>query len=247
MKQNLTTFAIYINNRYMNYSIYCDESCHLEHDGFPIMCVGAIRLPNDKCEQYKNDIKTIKRKHGILHEIKWNTISATHIPMYKELIDYFFSSDMEFRCVLITYKDRLDNESFNNGSHDNFYYKMIYYLLYNPYTVSPYDSKYRVFLDIKDSNGRKRLDKIQQVFSNKFHGESPFKSFQHIRSHESQFIQLTDIFIGAIGYKARGLESSHAKMEIIKYLEEKSGYTLNEGTEPFESKFNIFNHQPRKK
>lgn len=54
--------------------------------------------------------------------------------MYKELIDYFFDSNMEFRCILVKYKDRLDNLSFNNGEHDNFYYKMIYYLLVNPYT-----------------------------------------------------------------------------------------------------------------
>ena len=24
--------------------------------------------------------------------------------LYKELIDYFFASEMEFRCVLVTYK-----------------------------------------------------------------------------------------------------------------------------------------------
>ncbi|EXY98153.1 hypothetical protein M081_4881, partial [Bacteroides fragilis str. 3998 T(B) 4] len=35
--------------------------------------------------------------------------------MYKELIDYFFDSNMEFRCILVKYKDRLDNLSFNNG------------------------------------------------------------------------------------------------------------------------------------
>lgn len=89
------------------------------------------------------------------------------------------------------------------------------------------------------------------MFDNKFYGQSPFVHFQHIRSHESQFIQLTDLFIGAIAYKSRSMDkepnASPAKIEIINYLEAKSGYTLNEGTEPSEHKFNIFNHQPRKK
>ncbi|MBR0300721.1 MAG: DUF3800 domain-containing protein [Bacteroidales bacterium] len=233
-------------------TFYIDESCHLEHDNSPIMCVGAIKVPDESIVQYKEDIKAIKRKYGILHEIKWNTISNTHVDMYKELIDYFFSSRMDFRCVLVSYKDRLDNASFNHGDHDNFYYKMIYFLLYNPYA---YDysglTQYRVFLDIKDTRGRHKLDKIHQVFDNKFLGKSPFLQFQHIRSHESQFIQLTDLFIGAIAYKSRSMgdepNASPAKKEIINYLEAKSGYTLNEGTEPSEHKFNIFNHQPRKK
>lgn len=234
------------------YSFFIDESCHLEHDRSPVMCVGAIRVPEDKYQQYKEDIKSIKQKYGILHEVKWNTVSNTHVQMYKELIDYFFASEMGFRCVLVTYKDRLDNLSFNKGEHDNFYYKLIYYLLYNPYAYEYTEGfGYKVFLDIKDTKGRKKLDKITRIFANQFHGKSPFTHFQHIRSHESQFIQLTDLFIGAVAYKARHLDyepgASPAKVELVNYLESKSGYTLDEGTIPFESKFNIFNHQPRKK
>lgn len=156
------------------YSFFVDESCHLEHDKSPVMCVGAICVPEDRYQQYKEDIKSIKQKHGILHEVKWNTISNTHVKMYKELVDYFFASEMGFRCVLVTYKDRLDNQSFNNGENDNFYYKLIYYLLYNPYAYNyTQDFEYKVFLDIKDTKGRKKLDKITQVFANQFHGKSP--------------------------------------------------------------------------
>lgn len=158
-------------------TFYIDESCHLEHDHFPVMCIGYIKVPKEQTEEMKQCIKAIKRRHNILHEIKWNTISNTHIDMYKELIDYFFDSNMEFRCILVKYKDRLDNLSFNNGEHDNFYYKMIYYLLVNPYTNPSAMNNYRVFLDIKDTKGRAKLNKIQEVFSNKFHGKSPFLSF----------------------------------------------------------------------
>ena len=235
------------------YCFYIDESCHLEHDHFPVMCVGAVRVPSNRIQEYKERLKAIKEKYGILHEIKWNTISSTHIQMYKELIDFFFDSEMEFRCVLVTYKDRLDNQSFNNGDHDNFYYKLIYHLLYNPYSYD-YDNNevsYKVFLDIKDTKGRSKLDKINQVFENKFYGNSPFSHFQHIRSHESQFIQMTDLFIGAVAYKSRCLDgqpnASEAKKAVLEYLESRSRYTLNEGTPPFEKKFNILNHQPRKK
>lgn len=238
-----------MNNEY--FAFYIDESCHLEHDGFPVMCIGYIKVPGNRIEELKQGIKAIKREFGILHEIKWNTISNTHVDMYKRLVDYFFDTEMEFRCVLVKYKDRLDNQSFNNGEHDNFYYKMIYNLLVNPYVNPSFMNNYRIFLDIKDTRGRAKLDKVQEVFQNKFHGNSPFKSFQHIRSHESQFIQLADLFIGAVTYKSRELhlleKGSLAKKELINYIEIKAGYSLDEGTEPGETKFNIFDHQPRKR
>lgn len=62
-------------------------------------------------------------------------------------------------------------------------------------------------------------------------------------------LQLTDLFIGAITFKARGLEkeanANKAKVELVQYIETKSGYSLDEGTEPWENKFNIFDHQPK--
>ena len=143
----------------MKHNFFIDESCHLEHDGFSAMCIGCIKVPENMQEKYKADIKNIKLKYGIKREFKWNTVSMAQYDLYKELIDYFFASEMEFRCVLVTYKDRLDHTSFNNGSHDNFYYKMIYYALYNPYKDYSQENDCRVFLDIKDKGEKAVLNK----------------------------------------------------------------------------------------
>lgn len=87
-------------------------------------------------------------------------------------------------------------------------------------------------MDIKDTRGKERLSQIKTVFENKYYGESPFIHFQHIRSDENEFLQLTDLFIGAITYKSRKEHekegASSVKNEVIAYLEEKSGYLLNE-------------------
>lgn len=231
------------------YNFYIDESCHLEHDKSKVMCIGYMKVEESNIQSLKEGIKEIKARHGILHELKWNTISNTKLDMYKELIDFFFISPIDFRCLLVKYKDRLNHEAYNQGSHDNFYYKMVFYLLSNVW-INPNSEEYRVFLDIKDTKGRQKLNVIEEVFENKYHGGSPFKNFQHTRSHEVQFIQLVDLFIGAITYKSRGLgdveNGSAAKKELVRYIEQKSGYTIDEGTEPWETKFNIFDHQPRK-
>jgi len=228
------------------FNLYVDESCHLEHDGFSAMTIGYTKIPNNSYTEIKSEIKQIKLKYKSPTELKWNKLSYSRIGLYKDLIDYFFESDIKFRCVLIKNKHNINNNKFNLGDHNAFYYKVVYLLLYNRY-VNNKDSDYRVFLDIKDTNGRVRLNTLEEVIKNKFSNRSPFIHFQNIRSHENELIQLTDFFIGAIAYKARGLykgvNSSKVKNEIIEYLETKSGYFIDEGTEPWEDKFNIFDFQ----
>ncbi len=230
------------------YNIYCDESCHLKNDKQIVMCLGYTKIENNKYTILKNKIKAIKFKHNSPTELKWNTLSGSRIELYKELIDFFFENDIEFRCMLIKNKQKLDHDQFNEGDIDNFYYKSIYYLLNNPY-VNPTNNQYRTYLDIKDTRGKSRLKKIEEVLKNKHRGKSPFTYFQHIHSHENEFIQLTDFFIGAISYKARDEQSkpdaSNVKKEVIEYIEAKSGYNISEGTEPWEAKFNIFDFQPK--
>ncbi|MFV0397075.1 MAG: DUF3800 domain-containing protein [Bacteroidales bacterium] len=125
-----------------------------------------------------------------------------------------------------------------------FYYKAAFYLLKNGILQ---DVAYRVYFDIKDGRGRNRLIKLSSILG-RVCGINRFSHFQDIRSHESEFIQLCDLFIGAIGYKTRDdkLKTSVAKNEIIQYIESKLGYQLNEGTPPWENKFNIFDFQLRK-
>lgn len=226
------------------YNIYLDESCHLESDGFPVMCIGYIKANTETYETIITDLKRLKLKHHAPTELKWNKLSASRLVFYKDLIDYFFNQEaLCFRAILVKYKHDLKHNDFNQGSHDNFYYKLIYFLLRPNHT----DFIYRVFLDIKDTRGRERLKKIKEVFNNYHHGESPFTSFQHLHSHDNVLIELADFFIGAITYKARGLKLSKIKQDVIAYIEEKSGYHIDEGTEPWEKKFNIFDHQPKKR
>jgi hypothetical protein len=229
----------------MKYDVFVDESCHLEHDGISVMCIGYTKVPMLAYEELKKKYSTIKQEHGLKNEIKWSKFSIARLPFYKALVDFFFDTPLEFRCVLVKYKERLNHEDFNRGSHDNFYYKMTYYLL----RPNPPGLEYRVFMDIKDTRGREKLKKIDEVFQNYHHGDSPFVQFQHLHSHDNDFFQITDLFIGAIAYKNRLIKgevpANEGKLTFIKYLEEKSGFTLDEGTAQWENKFNIFDHQPK--
>ncbi|NQU32101.1 MAG: DUF3800 domain-containing protein, partial [Bacteroidetes bacterium] len=224
----------------MKYRLFLDESCHLEHDKYSVMTVGYIKVPDRAYPILYNKVQDIKTRHKARAELKWNKFSKAWIPYYFELIDFFFQQPLEFRCMVVKYKDRLNHDDFNKGSHDNFYYKMIYFLL----KPNPINLEYHVFIDIKDTHGKEKLLKINQVFENKNHGNSPFVHFQHIRSHENVFIQLADFFIGAVTYKSRSLkgefEMEANRKKLINYLEVKSGFRLDVGTPSWETKFNIF-------
>jgi hypothetical protein len=209
------------------------------------MCIGYTKITHNDYLKVKDDLKKIKLKHKSATEIKWSKVSMSRMELYKELIDYFFDNNIAFRCVLVKNKKSLDHEKFNRGDHNAFYYKMIYLLLHNKY-VNPIDEKYRVILDVKDSRGRERLTELDKCL-NPSDEDKSFVYFQHIRSDENELIQMTDLLIGAVGFKARQehtkSDASKVKCELIDYLEKKSGYSLDEGTIPWESKFNIFDFQ----
>ena len=127
---------------------------------------------------------------------------------------------------------------------------MVFLLLRNPW-VNYLETPHKVILDIKDTRGKERLNKLDTrlnaEYREKYNRDSPFNFFQHIRSDENEFLQLADFFIGAITFKARELHkldvASKVKTEVVAYLEKKSGYALHDGTPPFEEKFNIFDFQ----
>ena len=233
-----------INNEHI---IYIDESCHLENDKQPLMCIGYTKIPAIRYEEYKEAIKAIKLKYKSPTEIKWNKLSYSRLDLYKALIDFFFDNEIQFRAILVKNKHQLNHEKYNKGDHNSFYYTLVFLLLRNPW-VNLTNSPHKVILDIKDTRGKERLKMLVQrltdEYQKRYNRDSPFNFFQHIRSDESEFLQLADFFIGAITYKSRKMHrkenASKVKVEIIKYIEEKSGYVLHDGTDPREEKFNIF-------
>jgi hypothetical protein len=231
------------------YNIYIDESCHLEHDKSEVMCIGYTKINQEDYFEVKQAIKEIKLKHKSPTEIKWNKLSMSRWELYKELIDFFFASSIEFRSVLVKSKKNLGPERYNREDKNSFYYQTLIFLLNNK--VSNGDDTYRVYLDVKDTRGKTRLELLQEEILEKHKGNSPFKHFQHLHSNENELLQLTDLFIGAICFKARpefkSSEASKIKQRVVQYLEECSGYVLDDGTEPWETKFFIDDFQVKPK
>ena len=187
------------------------------------------------------DIKDIKLKHGISshREIKWTKVSNAKLDYYKELIHYFFSNEsLNFRAVVIPDKSKLNHDKFSQ-THDDFYYKMYFYLI-RKFLNNKHELQ--IFMDIKDTHGNKKIRKLKKILQNfsKNRFEHSVKNIQLIRSHENSLLQLTDLLIGAISYKNRGLSNSNSKLELISLIEEYTNFNLDKTTMLSEIKFNIF-------
>ena len=79
----------------MLFNIYCDESCHLEHDGINVMVLGSIWCPQSKLKEINHRIQEIKARNGIKKEaeLKWTKLSPSQQDAYLDLINYFFDDD----------------------------------------------------------------------------------------------------------------------------------------------------------
>ena len=223
------------------YNIYCDESCHLENDGINVMILGAIKCSIEQRKRVSKEIKAIKLRHNLPtnFEIKWTKVSKTKLPFYLELINYFFNTpELSFRGLIIPDKSKLNHTQYNN-THDDFYYKMYFYLIN---TMLETSHKYNVYLDIKDTQGSYKVQKLQEVLANANYDfdRDMIQKIQQVHSHEVEHIQLADLIIGALGYVNRGLETSSSKLEIIKRIQKLSGFSLKKNTLLSSQKFNLF-------
>ncbi|ODS33942.1 MAG: hypothetical protein SCARUB_00915 [Candidatus Scalindua rubra] len=127
------------------FNIYCDESCHLENDKQTIMVIGGIWSSTEKVKDISRQIRAIKSKHNARGELKWGKVSNSRMDFYLKLVDYFFqTSSLNFRCLVVDDKSKLNHNYFNQGSHDSFYYKMYFYMLRN---ILKKPNHYNIYLD----------------------------------------------------------------------------------------------------
>lgn len=225
--------------------IFCDESCHLEHDDSNYMVLGAISCPENKKQEIYNEIKQIKTKHNLSEnfEIKWTKVSKGKIEFYEEIIDYFFrTKELHFRTVVASKENLKFYTDTPGDDYPTWYYK-IYFLLLN--SIIFRDDSYRIFIDIKDSRGGKRVEKLKEVLCNNiydFKGEV-IKDIVQVHSHSSQILQITDLLIGAMSYNTRKLISNQGKLILINRIKERLNplkIDIEKTTKKRVEKFNIF-------
>lgn len=229
------------------YNLYCDESCHLENDHIPVMVWGAVYCETPIVRRLAEKIRSLKEAHGLARdfEVKWTKVSPAKLAFYLDVLRVFLQEEgIMFRGLLVPDKSVLNHNDFGQ-THDEWYYKMYFTML--KYIFAP-GRKYRVYLDIKDTQGGAKTRKLHDVLANSLldFDRSCVERVEQIRSHESELMQLTDLLIGAIGYSSRGLSTSAAKEVLVKKLKAELGADALSTTSTFGSqKFNLLVWAPK--
>jgi hypothetical protein len=151
------------------------------------------------------------------------------VAFYNDWLDYFFDDDdLHFRAVVIPRKSVLRHEDFGH-THDDWYYKMLFTL------VSPLlkpEDRHRIYLDYKDTHSGAKASKLHEVLCGSAYdfNRSIIEHVQPVVSHESELMQLCDLFIGAVGYANRNLSGSSAKVRLVERMRARSGLSLIRST-----------------
>jgi hypothetical protein len=221
-------------------NIYCDETRHLQFDKTNSMVIGAVSCSKAHVREIFKRIREIKQKHNLpkSFEIKWAKVSPSKVKFYHDLIDLFFDRDeLSFRAVIINNKQALDHEKYKQ-THDEFIYKMHYEcvkVLLEPKKV------YHIYIDLKDTQGGKKIEKLHEIICNT---QADFKrkmikSVVQIQGEQVELVQLCDLLIGALCYINNNFNTSKAKVELLKRIQERSTYNLRQTTLIREEKFNL--------
>lgn len=215
------------------YNIYCDESCHLENDHKKYMLLGSVTVAFNQLKRHTERIKSIKEKHHFFTEIKWSGVSGSKYQFYREVLEYFFDTDICYRAIVVN-KSQIKNIIFGQD-FDTFYYKMYYQLLiHNKNTANHHN----VYLDIKDTLSANKVNRLKDILNTKY---GVFRNVQNIHSKESVMMQLADLITGAISYNLNNDEKKvTAKRNIIEKIKQQSNQTLNTTTSYGEKKLNLF-------
>lgn len=219
------------------FNIFCDESCHLEHDGFKSMVLGCLMVDHAETKRISEAIKAIKSRHGVypMNEIKSTKVSYNKIDMYLELIGLFIKEHcLKFRCVIIPDKSILDH-SFFSQTQNEFYYKMFFLALKELISC---DNVYNIYFDLMDKYENDRLKILKAYLCKHMQIKENCIKYQLIRSYESQLMQMTDILIGAVSYKTRNGLNDTAKAKLIRELETKLNMDISLTTN-HNDKFNV--------
>jgi len=229
------------------FNVYCDESCHLERDHQDAMVLGAVWCPQSKSREIAVRLREIKRRNGLSRdfEVKWTKVSPAKQAFYIDLVDYFFDDDdLSFRALIVPDKQKLQHSAVPGQDHDIWYYKMYFDMLkviFRPH------SRYRVYLDIKDTRGAEKVAKLHDVLCNNIYdfNREVIERLQLVRSDEIEPLQLADLLTGAISYVNRGLGGNAGKVAVINRMRKRSGYDLTRTTLLRENKINLFRWHAR--
>jgi rapA len=207
------------------------------------MLLGYISVAYPQVKDAKEHIRAIMKKHDFHGELKWTNVHKATYPMYKELIDYFFMTDLQFRVIVVD-KSQIDKGR-DDYNFEDFYFKMYFQLIHHMCNMNDHmcnmNHRYNLYIDIKDTCSHHKLRRLKDILAN----NTAIGTCQFVRSHEVVLLQLADVLMGAINYHLRVLRGCIegkviAKQKLVEEIQKHEDTPLEKSTSKEYQKLNRF-------
>jgi hypothetical protein len=231
------------DNQLCEMNIYCDESRHTSDPGDAFMVIGAISSQREQKREVVHRIHCLKKKFNTQGEFGWKRLSPNKKDFYWALIDLFKETDsLSFRCIVVD-RNELDHDKHNMGDKELGFYKLYYQMLVH--WLKP-ECAYRIYMDWQQNKTQGRFSDLKFFLQRKLSGRAKVACLEPVTSKNQPLIELTDLFIGAVGYAWNDRQSSQTKVDFCNELAKAVGFTrLKVATWRGVEKFNIFHFQGR--
>ena len=225
----------------MKFEVYCDEShpdllCSKKPTA-QYMVIGGLWLPSEERDRLKIDIHSLRNKHRIGGEFKWQKVSPSRLNFYRDLAGWFVAmgDQLRFRCIAVEH-EKVNLFQFHDSDQELGFYKFYYQMLHH--WILDFN-EYAVFCDYKSNRVRSRLPELVRCLSHA-NLSSEIVNVQAIRSRESVLMQTADVFTGIAAARLNNnLRAGSAKWELVTHLEQALGKKID-ATYRSEKKFNVF-------
>ena len=231
------------------FNIYCDESRYT-NPFEQYFVIGSLIIPREQKKLVQERIYRARAKYGFNTELGWNNVTETKLPYLNELLQIFFTSPLEFRCIILD-KAKL-KLSFKSSESELAFYKFYYLLLKGVFKPA---QGYYLFLDQRTKSEKRRIGDLQRyliqnlevVNHNQPDLDFPLK-IQEVNSSESILIQLADLLMGAVGYYWNGFRGSAAKLKLVNNISSRlQKENLKFSSQLYDKKWNQFVLHPEEK
>lgn len=209
------------NSRFIN--IYCDES---RQTADRYMVLGGLITTRENEVAFQQAMHLFRQSNNMWAEFKWTKVSNQKINEYTALMDLYFSLSRSFHFkAIVVDTQELDHKKYNKNDAELGFYKLMYQFLLNSFGAYLTSSDQCVIHLDQRATSKYKLSTLCAILNNGLKkkyglGNKPVRNVQGLNSKNSDFIQVADILMGAIGYEMNGAHTrTNAKQAKVALAE----------------------------
>jgi hypothetical protein len=218
------------------FHVYCDESNTDGRKQFPVY--GGILIAVNNLATVQRAITDWRIREEMLREIKWNKVDrGPRLAKYTSLVDLFFMLSrkglMHFKAIVLDVRDP-KYSAYSEDDYEVGFYKFYYHFLLSYFALFAVKHRCPMEVIIDERSVKGDPCTVLKIVLNhgrrKHYKNAPSDDvvtrLEPLGSEKSDFLQLADLLMGAIGFHCQGHhlrpDAKQAKVQLAHYIARKA-------------------------